>query len=474
MTNELAHGAPAGTPSGPSGRHPAPWCGWMAMPGPAAITITLLVLILAAWASATGAPANDGPGSLAWLVRAEGLNLTGLGAIALMSVAMLLATRPAWLERPLGGLDRSYRLHKWLGIGGVLLAASHWLVEMSDDIIKGLWGRAGRPEKVRFDGVLESMRDLAEEFGEWAIYALLAMLAITLWKRFPYKFWRHAHRAMPVLYLMLAFHAALLAPPRYWSQPVGWLLGLMLVVGSASAVWSLSGRTGRSRQVQVRIASARQMDGVTSLVCEVPAGHATQWRGHAPGQFAFLSFDAVEGAHPFTIASADRGDGRIGFEIKALGDFTRTLGQSVRPGQTVQLEGPYGCFRADRIDPRAQQRWIAAGIGITPFLAWLDGFNAQPGSTPKAELHYIVADAGRDPLMQRAQALCASLPGVTLVVHDSARDGRPTPEAVLAGLTARGRAEIWYCGPETLAESLERAAAKRGQWRMHRELFSMR
>lgn len=474
MTNELAHDAPAGAPSAPSQHRQALRTGWTGATGPATITISLLVLTLVAWAGATSNPGVGGVGSLAWLARAEGLNLTGLGAVALMSVAMLLATRPAWLERPLGGLDRGYRVHKWLGIGAILLAAGHWLVEMSDDIIKGLWGRAGRPEKIRFDGLLESMRDLAEEFGEWAIYALLAMLAITLWRRFPYTLWRHAHRVMPVLYLMLAFHAALLAPPSYWAQPVGWLLGLMLAVGSASAVWSLSGRTGRSRQVQGRIASVQQTGGVTGIVCDTRGNAGGHWRGHAPGQFAFLSFDGLEGAHPFTIASADAGNGQIGFEIKALGDFTRTIGHRARVGQTVQLEGPYGCFRADHIDPRAHQCWIAAGIGITPFLAWLDGFNAHSANMPRAALHYIVADASRDPLVQRVRALCARLDGVTLTVHDSARQGRPTTDALLANLPAHGRAEIWYCGPEPLAEALERAARKRGQCRMHRELFAMR
>jgi len=29
---------------------------------------------------------------------------------------MILATRPKWLERPLGGLDKMYQLHKWTGI----------------------------------------------------------------------------------------------------------------------------------------------------------------------------------------------------------------------------------------------------------------------------------------------------------------------------------------------------------------------
>ena len=63
--------------------------------------------------------------------------------------------------------------------------------------------------------------DAGEELGEFAIYLVLAMVVLSLWKRFPYKFWRHLHRAMPVFYLLLAFHAAVLAPPDYWTQPVG-------------------------------------------------------------------------------------------------------------------------------------------------------------------------------------------------------------------------------------------------------------
>ncbi|HNN08319.1 MAG TPA: ferric reductase-like transmembrane domain-containing protein, partial [Azospira sp.] len=63
-----------------------------------------------------------------WIARHEALNLSGFLAIALMSLAMLLATRPAWLEGPLGGMDRIYRTHKWAGILGVSFAAVHWLV----------------------------------------------------------------------------------------------------------------------------------------------------------------------------------------------------------------------------------------------------------------------------------------------------------------------------------------------------------
>ena len=65
------------------------------------------------------------------------VQLTGILAIGCMSLAMLLALRPRWLEGWLGGLDKMYRLHKWLGIGALVLSVLHWLVT------KGPVGRLG-------------------------------------------------------------------------------------------------------------------------------------------------------------------------------------------------------------------------------------------------------------------------------------------------------------------------------------------
>ena len=51
--------------------------------------------------------------SLPWEIYDNSLYLSGFMAIALMSVTMMLATRPAWLETPFNGLDKIYRLHKF-------------------------------------------------------------------------------------------------------------------------------------------------------------------------------------------------------------------------------------------------------------------------------------------------------------------------------------------------------------------------
>src|SRR5690606_8046695 len=94
----------------------------------------LIALVTLAWGWDFYAASGSAAGSTPWLVRQEALYLTGLWSVTLMSLAMVLATRPTWLERPLGGMDKIYRTHKWAGILAIGFAATHWLVEMSDDV----------------------------------------------------------------------------------------------------------------------------------------------------------------------------------------------------------------------------------------------------------------------------------------------------------------------------------------------------
>lgn len=448
----------------------------------------LLAAVTAVWGwdlMSTVAPPNA---HALWLARQHALTLSGYLSVALLSVAMLLATRPLWAEAPLGGMDRVYRTHKWAGILAIAFAALHWLVEMSDDVLKGSIGREGRPPKEKFAGLLEAMRHLAEDMGEWAIYALLAMLAITLWKRFPYHAWRFLHRAMPVLYLMLAFHAALLAPTAYWRQPAGALLAVLLAAGVYGALRVLTGRVGQAREVAGEVvAVGRPAADVLSVSCRL----GTAWPGHRPGQFAFVTFDQDEGAHPFTLASADRGDGSVRFEIKTLGDYTARLATQLQPGMPVRVEGPYGRFDLARCDRGARQIWIAGGIGVTPFLAWLEALQDKPGEAPAADLHYCTRDRRGDGFVARLEALCAGLPGVALHVHSASEGGQLRAEMLADRLTARleagptsgqgasagagRRAEIWFCGPSGLADSL-RAGLRTLGWRarFHQEAFEMR
>lgn len=435
--------------------------------------VAYLALVALAWGLALPYPGAEAAPLSAWALREHALTLSGLWSFALMSLAMVLAMRPGWLEGAFGGMDRIYRVHKWAGILAIGFAALHWLIELSDDVIRALVGRDGRLAREHGSGLFEAMRDLGEELGEIAIYALLAMLVLTLWKRFPFRLWRYLHKVMPVLYLMLAFHAAFLAPIGYWAQPVGVLLGLLIACGSAASIHALAGWIGRSRRSAGVIESVTEpAPGLTQVRCRLDA----PWPGHRAGQFAFVTFDRVEGEHPFTIASADGGDRRVTFEIKALGDYTRGLAQRLQAGARVTVEGPYGRFNLTPAELNRPQIWVAGGIGITPFLAWLESLQDTPAQAPDADLYYCVRSRDDDPFVDRLEALTRALPSIRLHVVSSQQGERLDARRLGARASGSARPSIWFCGPRGLLVALRRELAPAGLAgsRIRNEAFDMR
>ena len=419
-----------------------------------------------------------------WQLRQHAIYLSGLWSIGLMSLIMLLALRLPLFDRLMGGMDQVYRLHKWTGMAAALSAMVHWGAKESSGLIKSLWGRVGRPEHDAVLPWLTDARGFAKDLGEWAFYLLLAMVALTLLSRLlPYKPWRLLHRAMPALYLALALHAVALMPLTFWALPLGLLVGTLLALGSVAAVWSLAGWIGRSRSHAGRIESVAALgDAGTEAPIEVICAMPPSWGGHRPGQFVFVRFEGTEGAHPFTIASAPhalgnspKGEPLLRLVIKPLGDYTRTLPQRLHAGQRVDIEGPYGRFDG-KGSRRRQQVWVAAGVGVTPFLALLEA--RQPGlSTGRSDstavhLHYCTRDARRDPLLARLQALCAqAVPPVPLTVYSEAQGQRLRPQDLQA---APGPLDIWFCGPQGLGDALHEHARGPSPWRLHRESFVMR
>lgn len=435
-----------------------------------ALAAGLSVLWLAAEASALAAAQGVFP----W--RNLLVQYSGVLGMGLMSAGMLLALRPAWLDERLHGLDKGYRLHKWLGIAGLVLSVAHWLFAKGPKwLVQAGWlerpQRGLRPqlEPDSLLALMQGLRHPAEEIGEYAFYVMLALIAIALIKRFPYRRFFQTHRAMALVYLVLVFHSVVLTKPEYWLQPVGLVLAALMAVGTVSAFMSLARRIGRARRVDGRVESVEFLPGtqVTAVTVKLADG----WRGHDAGQFAFVTFDAAEGAHPFTIASAWAGDGRLRFLIKALGDYTRTLPQALKAGDAVAVEGPYGRFRFEGRQRR--QVWIGAGIGVTPFVARLQALARQPDGRTIDMFH---PTAAVDATALARLAADAGAAGVRLHVLQDARDGRLDAARLRQLVPDWLHADFWFCGPAAFGEALKRdlAAAGLPPGRFHQELFEMR
>ncbi|WP_186418738.1 ferric reductase-like transmembrane domain-containing protein [Bosea sp. CS1GBMeth4] len=416
-------------------------------------------------------------------LRGALVQYSGVVAMGAMSVAMILALRPRWPERWLGGLDKMYRLHRWLGIAALVLSVIHWLWSQGPKWAVG-WGWLDRPvrrARAPLDNPVElafsGLRGTAESIGEWAFYAAVLLIGLALIRRFPYHLFFKTHRLLAFVYAALVFHAVVLLDFRDWTSPHGVVTALLLALGTYAAVIVLLRRVGAGRQVLGTIASLKHYPGVRVLEVEieVPRG----WPGHKPGQFAFATSDAREGAHPYTIASAwHEDDRRITFIAKELGDHTSRLREKLHVGQDVKVEGPYGCFDFD--DGRPRQIWIGAGIGITPFIARMKHLarerSAHPDQPPpEVDLFHTTADVDETALAKlRADADAAN---IRLHILVDVRDGRLTGDRIRTAVPEWRAASIWFCGPARFGEALRADFAARGtpvRERFHQELFAMR
>jgi predicted ferric reductase len=396
-------------------------------------------------------------------------HLTGALALGWMGFCMLLALRPAWLERALGGLDELYRVHKWSGIGAASLVAAHWLLELSPHTLIA-WGWIERGPRRAMQALhSQGLMHLGRDFGEWAAWVLLALAVVSLLRLVPYGWFRKSHKAFPIVFLIGAAHSVImLLREELLATSLGALILVICAAGGAIAVISLAGRVGRGRRHDGRVVEAAATEaGVFDLSIDPGA----RWPGHAAGQFALVTLDPSEGPHPFTIVSAWRPGARLRFAIKSLGDYTRTLSGRIRPGDAVIVEGPYGRF--DFGDPAEDQVWVAGGVGIAPFLARLEALAAHGGARGDVHLFYCVKSR-RAAFPDGLEALCAKA-GVTLHLHVSERDGRISTGTI--GKTAKRAGSVWFCGPRAWGEKL-RSALWRDHGlppeRFHRERFEFR
>ncbi|MEY8879000.1 MAG: ferric reductase-like transmembrane domain-containing protein [Leptothrix sp. (in: b-proteobacteria)] len=410
--------------------------------------------------------------------RASYTNLTGLLGMAAMSIGMILAVRPRAAEPLLGGLDKMYRLHKWLGISGLVLSVLHWALTKSPRYLIDL-GWITRPVRGPRPPVSDPLqqfligqRHLAESIGEYAFYALVVLLALALIKRFPYKHFFTTHRWLPLVYLALVLHSVVLMPFGYWTTAIGPLMAALMLFGSAAAVVSLLRRVGVKRRIGGAIEAVEYH--ADSQVLRVDLKLVDGWAGHQAGQFAFVSFEGHrEGAHPYTIASAWQGDGRLFFLIKTTGDYTATLPASLRPGMRCEVEGPYGRFVFDSARPR--QIWVAGGIGITPFVARLQALAAQTARTAQAiDLFWSTRMIEAEPLRRLRED--AARANVRLHVLVDERDGQLDTDRIVAAVPGWAESDVWFCGPAGFGRALRDGFSRRGLGaeHFHHELFEMR
>ena len=309
------------------------------------ITLTL-ILTATLWYYAT--PREEIHVINKWVHVVGGLALTGFFLV------FLLSSRNKTIERWFNGLENVYFYHKCLAVFSLGMVILHG--QLQELVPK--WGK----------GMETSLGEFAEELGEIAQNGFIALILIAFFAKFlKYEHWRIIHRLMIIPYAIGLFHAYFTS--RYdLFQPT--LLGIFTagtsIVGLASAIYMLVLYQHTQFKHTGTVTNIRKI-GTHAVELELTLNEKLTFKN---GQYIFLKIfqNGLERApHPFSISG---GDGeKIYVTIKALGDFTKKVNETIQLNTKVAVEGPYGHLNFE--DAKQNQVWIAGGVGITPFLSYL-------------------------------------------------------------------------------------------------------
>lgn len=386
-------------------------------------------------------PALNGRG-----VTHEVFYWNGVLAWGFMAMAIVIAARPAWLERVTKTpLDELYRWHRTLGFWALGLSVVHWVTKTLMQPILSLMTLDPVPKIVRgelagFDLFWSQIRPFAVDSSIWATAIALLLGAMVFVKAIRYSKWLLWHKLFSVLFILLSVHSIRLMDPADAFLPLGWINIAVTLVGLRYSAVLLVRGAGREKTVKAAVTDVRVDRDVTLLTVRPEKPLSVR-----PGEFAFLATDGEE-KHPFSVASV-RPDGTLLFAVKALGDYTTNTVPTIAAGDVISVEGPWGAFtpaflEADGKDGSHHEIWVAGGVGIAPFYAWLESAAKRKNAAPCAKLVWCIRDRAAEPLFGRIEWL-ARKAGVSLHVVESKiarldaaalfREGLPESLALCAG-----------------------------------------
>lgn len=360
--------------------------------------------------------------------------LIGIWALITMAMGQILATRFKWVESVFGGLDQVYVLHKWLGIAAVALILLHDTIDADID---------GLPGNRMFE-------EIGDTLGEISLYGILILVVITVATFIPYHLWRWTHRFIGVFFVLGALHYLMIIKPFSNLDPLGLYVGSICIAGILAFVWrSLPAAFKPSHPYT--ISNVEKFNSATAISLK-PTKKGLK---HRAGQFINVSI-ADDESHPFTVSCAPQDDRTLRVSIGVLGDHTNQLRKSISVDQTVRVEGPHGRFFPSKSNSRV---WVAAGIGITPFLAWAE---AMKPDDPKTELVYCIKNRATATHLPELEQIVSNRENLSLTVWESQSKGRLTTPALTDLVSEIATGSVAFCGPVAMRKSLQNDLSKAG------------
>lgn len=216
------------------------------------------------------------------------------------------------------------------------------------------------------------------------------------------------------------------------------------------------------------VVAERHEEGADAVSLALRPADGRPLPGFRPGQYVGLRLAGQSRSYSLTGPALPRPDAyRIAVREIAGGLVSSAVRRELHPGTVVELQAPKGGF----VLPLTNEFpvvLIAGGIGITPFISYLESLQGRPDE-PEIVLHYGCRDGARQPFRERLEILRQRLPNLRLVSHLSRpapadrcdRKGRFDAGAIDPSLLAR-RARFYMCASDGMMAEARASLLKRG------------
>ena len=418
---------------------------------------------------------------LLWILLGDGVNnvmrdyasfthgfgvIFGLVGMTLFALTFVLSTRLNWVEDLFSGLDKSYLAHGILGGLALILIMAHPILL----VLKFVPNQINLAANYLLPSSYWSIN-----FGIIAISGFILLIFITLFVKMKYHHWKFSHEFLGLVFLFAVLHVFLVRGNISQGDIfLGYYVYAAIVsfIGLSAFSYSLfiKGKSSKVRKYVVK--SVKEVGDFFQIVMS-PKAKGISYKA---GQFVFVRFynkNLLKEFHPFSIVSKS-GEGDITIVAKKLGDYTKKLSH-LREGDNVLIEGPYGRFDYKEYS-NSSQVWIAAGVGVTPFIGMAQDVLNDSSFKGSIDLFYTVREAHE--LLGDSIFKGVEEKSTMFKYHSwlSNKQGRLNEKVIFEKSGKFRDKEFFICGPTKFKESIMDSLIKSGvkKEKIHEEAFDFK
>ena len=375
--------------------------------------------------------------------------ILALLGFVLLTDSLILSTRSRFLEKIFGGLDKLYRVHKYIGSLSFVFILNHPMLllinALPDFKLASIYTVPGY--------------DLYYNLGVFALYLMLLSFIFMVFIKLPYQLWKVSHQLLGFSFLLSGIHMLFISSDVSAFLPLKFWMIANFVAGTVSFIYItfLYEFFGPKYEYEVTNIS-RSLDVINIYLKPIK-----RKLNFTPGQFVYLSIEGKNPGreiHPFSISSGPD-DPILRISAKVLGDYTLKLSRVI-VGSKVHIFGPYGSFGQKFIEEPAKDAvWIAGGIGITPFLSLLKYFQINPGIR-NVDFYYCYSGSEEAIFDGEVREMCNKSSEIKYLPWDTSQKSHLTADLINQSILELKDRIIQICGPEKMMSDLGEQFIKEG------------